>query len=51
MIVDIAYGIQAKPEDDEFIGIAEEALRGVEKCTNMSIVDILPWSACFKSSS
>lgn len=51
MFVDIAYGIHAKPEDDEFIGVADEALRGVEKCTNMNIIDILPWSACLKSSS
>lgn len=46
MIIDVAYGIQAKPEDDEFIGIANEALREVEKCTNMSIIDVLPWSMC-----
>ncbi|EIM84076.1 cytochrome P450 [Stereum hirsutum FP-91666 SS1] len=43
MIIDIAYGIHAQPEGDEFIGIADRALRGIEKCTNMSIIDILPW--------
>lgn len=51
MIIDIAYGIHAQPEDDEFIGIADRALRGIEKCTNMSIIDILPWGAYIKSSS
>lgn len=46
MIVDIAYGIQAKPEDDYFIGIADRVLRGHEKSTTMSIIDILPWGTC-----
>lgn len=51
MIIDVAYGIKAQPEDDEFIGIADRALRGIEKCTNMNIIDILPWGTYLESSS
>lgn len=46
-MLDISYGIETKPEGDEFLDTADMALRGVETCDNMSIIDILPWSACF----
>lgn len=43
MFVDIAYGIKAKQEDDEFIDVSERALRGLENCNNTGIIDIFPW--------
>lgn len=43
MFVDVAYGIEARREDDEFIAVSERALRGLEKCDNKSIIDIFPW--------
>lgn len=43
MIIDLAYGIRAEPEGDEFIGVADKALREAEKCTNFSVIDVLPW--------
>ncbi|EIM84081.1 CyP450 monooxygenase [Stereum hirsutum FP-91666 SS1] len=43
MFVDIAYGIEAKQEDDEFIDVSERALRGLENCNNTGIIDIFPW--------
>lgn len=48
-MLDISYGIQTKPENDEFIETADKALRGVEACDNMSIIDLLPWSTYFYS--
>lgn len=43
MFVDIAYGMEARREDDEFIAVSERALRGLEKCNNTGIIDIFPW--------
>ncbi|EIM84080.1 cytochrome P450 [Stereum hirsutum FP-91666 SS1] len=43
LMLDISYGIETKPEGDEFLDTADKALRGVETCDNMSIIDILPW--------
>lgn len=45
-MLDISYGIPTKYDDDEFIDVADTALRGVEACDNMSIIDLVPWGAC-----
>ncbi|ETW82537.1 cytochrome P450 monooxygenase 14 [Heterobasidion irregulare TC 32-1] len=43
LVLDIAYGIKAKPENDEYIEIAEKGLEGLEKSGDKNIIDILPW--------
>jgi len=43
LILDIVYGIKAKPEHDEYIESAEKGLRGAEKAGDKNIVDIIPW--------
>lgn len=43
LILDIAYGIKVKPENDEYIEIAEKGQEGMEASGDPNIVDILPW--------
>lgn len=43
LILDIAYGIKVKPEDDEYIEIAEKGQEGMEASGDPNIIDILPW--------
>ena len=45
LVLEIAYGIKAKPENDEYIEIAEKGLEGLEKSGDKNIIDILPWGA------
>lgn len=43
LILDIGYGIQVKPENDEWIEIAEKGQEGMEASGDANIIDILPW--------
>lgn len=50
LILDIAYGIKAKSENDPYIEIAEKGLEGVEASGNQNlIIDIVPFSTSSNS--
>ncbi|KAJ6489661.1 cytochrome P450 [Mycena vitilis] len=43
LVLDMTYGMKVKPEDDEYISIAEKGSEGLEKSVDKNIVDIIPW--------
>lgn len=43
-ILDIAYGIQTKPDEDDFVQVAQRGIIAVNKTGKPNIIDILPWS-------
>lgn len=43
LILDIAYGIVTKPENDKFVQIAQRGITALNKSGEPNIIDILPW--------